>query len=151
MWSREGDLDNRAGAWFSPNHFVHLYTAIENKQKCQPEPDKENSIQGNVGDLKSGKSYCKEGMTKKSSIPIERSGTNNAMSKKRGRLEDFGFQRGLSEPKRPKLEEPKMYSKCTNSPNLQKQASKKKQVYCEHLTLNGKRNFPGSRLMLKKM
>ena len=34
LWSREGNLDNRAGAWFSPHHFVPLYTTGENKQKC---------------------------------------------------------------------------------------------------------------------
>lgn len=135
LWSREGNLDNRAGAWFSPNHFVPLYKTGEKQQKCQPEPDQEDSIQGNTANLKSGKTSCKEDTTKESSKPSERSGTSIAMSKKRGRLEDFGFKRGLSEPKRSKVEEPKLFSRCTNEtptglllnlPNLQKQASKEK-------------------------
>lgn len=96
LWSREGNLDNRAGVWFSPNHFVPLYTTRENKQKCHPEPDQEDSIQGNTGNLKSGKTSCKENTTKESSKPSERSGTSIAMSKKGGRLEDFGFKRGIS-------------------------------------------------------
>lgn len=54
LWSREGNLDNRASVWFSPNHFVPLYTTVENEQKCQPEPDQKDSIQGNVRNLKSG-------------------------------------------------------------------------------------------------
>lgn len=151
LWSREGNLDNRAGAWFSPNHFVPLYRTVEKKQICQPEPDLEDSIQGNVGNLKSGKSSCKKGTTKKSSKPSEQSGTSNAMSKKRGRLEDFGFQRGLSEPKRPKVEEPKLYSKCTNEtptglllnwPNLQKQASKEKPSVMRKFNPKWKEEFP---------
>ena len=151
LWSREGNLDNRAGAWFSPNHFVPLYRTVEKKQICQPEPDLGDSIQGNVGNLKSGKSSCKKGTTKKSSKPSEQSGTSNAMSKKRGRLEDFGFQRGLSEPKRPKVEEPKLYSKCTNEtptglllnwPNLQKQASKEKPSVMRKFNPKWKEEFP---------
>ena len=135
LWSREGNLDNRAGAWFSPNHFVPLYTKVENKQKCHPETDQEESIQGNTGNLKSGKASCKEDTTKESSKPNERSGTSIAMSKKRGRLEDFGFKRGLSEPKRPKVEESILFSRCTNetasqvllnSPYLQKQVRNEK-------------------------
>ena len=82
LWSREGNFVNRAGAWFSPNYFVPLYTRGENKQKCQAELDQENSIKGNTGNLKSGKTSCKGDTTRKSSKPSERSDTNIAMSKK---------------------------------------------------------------------
>lgn len=91
---------------------------------------------------------CKECTTKKSSKPSERSGTSNAMSKKRGRLEDFGFQRGSSEPKRSKVEEPKLFSKCTNetptpnSPSLQKQASKEKSSGMRKFNPKWKEEFP---------
>lgn len=151
LWSREGNLDNRAGAWFSPNHFVPLYKTGEKQQKCQPEPDQEDSIQGSTENLKSGKMSCKEDTTKESSKPSERSGTSIAMSKKRERLEDFGFKRGLSEPKRSKVEEPKLFSRCTNerptglllnSPNLQKQASKEKPSVMRKFIPKWKEEFP---------
>ena len=151
LWSREGNLDNRAGTWFSPNHFVPLYKTGEKRQKCLPEPDQEDSIQGSTGNLKSGKTSCKEDTTKESYKPSERSGTSIAMSKKRGRLEDFGFKRGLSEPKRSKVEEPKLFSRCTNetptglllnSPNLQKQASKEKPSVMRKFIPKWKEEFP---------
>ena len=64
LWSREGNLENKAGAY----DFVPVYATGENKQKCQPEnPDQEDSIQGKTGNLESVKTSCKEDMTKTSS------------------------------------------------------------------------------------
>ena len=152
LWSREGNLDNRAGAWFSPNHFVPLYTTGKHKQKCQPEkPEQEDSIQGNSENLTSGKTSSKEHTAKKSSKPSERSGSINAMPKKRGCLEEFGFQRGFSESKRPKVEDPKLFPGSANetptglllkSPSLQKQASKEKPSVQRKFNPKWKEEFP---------
>ena len=104
--SRDGDLDNRAGTWFTTNHFVPLYFMGQKRQKCQPEkPDQEDSIQGSTESLESGKTSVKEDEGKKSSRPSEPSGTSNTTSKKRGRLEDFGFQLGSSVSKRPRVDD----------------------------------------------
>ena len=128
-----------------------LHTTGENKQKCHPEPDQEDSIQGNTGNLKSGKTSCKEDTTKESCKPFERFGTSIAMSKKREHLEDFRFKQGLSSHKRPKVEEPTLFSRCTNetpsgvllnSPNLQKQESKEKPSVMRKFIPKWKEEFP---------
>ena len=131
-------MDYRAGGWFYPNHFVPLYSVStgENRQKCQPEKsDQVDRIQGSMGSLESGKTSFKEDTGKKRPKPSEPSSTSSAMLKKRGHLEDFGFEQGSSESKRPKVEVLKLFSSFTNetptgllskSPNLQKQANKEK-------------------------
>ena len=152
LWSRNGDLDNRAGTWFTTNHFVPLYFVGQKRQKCQPEkPDQEDSIQGSTESLESGKTSVKENEGKKSSRPSEPSGTSNTTSKKRGRLEDFGFQLGSSVSKRPKVDDTKLFSSFTNetstgllskSPNLEKQASKEKASTARKFNPKWKEEFP---------
>ena len=150
--SRDGDLDNRAGTWFTTNHFVPLYFMGQKRQKCQPEkPDQEDSIQGSTESLESGKTSVKEDEGKKSSRPSEPSGTSNTTSKKRERLEDFGFQLGSSVSKRPRVDDTKLFSSFTNetstgllskSPNLEKQASKEKASTARKFNPKWKEEFP---------
>ena len=66
VWMRDRNLDKRAGAWFSPNHFVPLYSTGENRQKCQKEkPDHVDGIQGCMESLESGNTSFKEDTGKK--------------------------------------------------------------------------------------
>ena len=52
LWSRDGNLDNRGGAWYAPNHFVPLYSTgktdlnREKGDKSQPEKLQENDNRG---------------------------------------------------------------------------------------------------------
>lgn len=58
--------------------------------------------------------FCKEDTIKESFKLSERFGISIVMLKKRERLEDFGFKRGLSELKRFKVEESKLFFRCIN-------------------------------------
>ena len=145
-----------------PESFCTLVLCLkgENRQKCQPEKsDQVDRIQGSMGSLQSGKTSFKEDTGKKRPKPSEPSSTSSAMLKKRENLEDFGFQRGSSESKRPKVEALKLFSSFTNetptgllskSPNLQKQANKEKVSTIRQFNRKWKRNFPGTCSMLEK-
>jgi len=55
LWSRDGNLDNRGGAWYAPNHFVPLYSTgktdlnREKGNKSQPEKLQEKIKDDNRG------------------------------------------------------------------------------------------------------
>ena len=46
LWTREENLDNRSGAWYSPNHFVPLYSigkgGISGSKEKEIQPKKHN-------------------------------------------------------------------------------------------------------------
>ena len=46
LWTRDGNLDNRSGAWYSPNHFVPLYSTgkggISGSKEKEIQPKKHN-------------------------------------------------------------------------------------------------------------
>ena len=102
-----------------------------------------------VRSLESGKTSFKEDTGKKRSKPSEPSSTSSAMLKKRGHLEDFGFEQGSSESQRPKVL--KLFSSFTNetptgllskSRNLQKQANKEKASTIWKFNPKWKEEFP---------
>ena len=47
LWSRDGNLENRSGAWYSPNHFVPLYSTgkgvISSAKENEIQPENRNS------------------------------------------------------------------------------------------------------------
>ena len=48
LWSRDGNLDNRSGTWYSPNHFVPLYStgkgSISSAKENNPEKHQQETI-----------------------------------------------------------------------------------------------------------
>ena len=48
LWSRDGNLDNRSGAWYSPNHFVPLYSTGKRSNSSAKENDPEKHQQETV-------------------------------------------------------------------------------------------------------
>lgn len=146
LWSREGNLDNRAGAWFVPNHFVPLYSTRENMQRSQPQKPGQETIQGNTDvtvNLASGSTFPKE-TTAKTQPSI-----NNAMPPKRGCLEAFGFIKGKS--KRSKGEDSTLPPSSTSqlptgvllkSHDLQKQAEKETPSMKRKFNPTWKKEFP---------
>ena len=50
LWTRDGNLDNRNGAWYSPNHFVPLYSTVKGgifsakENEIQPEKYQQGTV-----------------------------------------------------------------------------------------------------------
>ena len=118
LWTRDGNLDNRRGAWYSPNHFVPLYStgkgSISGSKEKEIQPKKHNQETVPVKSANQRKR------------PLTLDGYFGSQSSKRKKEKELNFASGADEERKPlKNNEPPTTS--SNQPQRQQTKLQSKQ------------------------